>query len=185
MADNMNTTNVETNVTFPSAEEKLATIIADHGLDREWFLEHCQSGKLLELTFTDAERVRNCYGAIKNNGLLPMFWQDFKAYRQTVKEQYKARTRVLREDVIHTSDRPNVWEYLGIKVIVDFPSRQIKVIDKYNSGCNFPTSFTLDFSWQPQAGSYTSRKELERVLKTLRNKGLIATINLAINTQAA
>lgn len=169
----------------PAADkDKLLRIIWTHFPDTEpsTFYDNCQSGRLLGLDPEEAQKVRNCYQAIRNNGLLPMFWQEFKAYRQSVKDKYRTnaanrKPRWCRDDIIH--DSPNVWKWNSITAIVDTPSRSIKIVD--TTTALYRNTFQLDYGWNPLPTTNPSLAELNRVKKAMRNKGLIQEINRAIS----
>ena len=165
-------------------KDKLDFIIHSHfpDTDPNQFYDNCQSGRLLGLAPEEAQRVRNCYQAIRNNGLLPLFWQEFKAYRQTINDKYRTGTasrkkRWCRDDVVHTS--PNVWKWNSITAIVDTPSRSIKIVD--TTTALYRNTFQLDYSWNPLPTTNPSLAELNRVKKALRAKGLVQEINRAIS----
>lgn len=184
-------TNYETTATTTAAiadpakdKDKLLRIIWSHfpDTDPNQFYDNCQSGRLLGLAPEEAQKVRNCYQAIRNNGLLPLFWQEFKAYRQTIKDKYRTGTanrkpRWCRDDVVH--DSPNVWKWNSITAIVDTPSRSIKIVD--TTTALYRNTFQLDYSWNPLPTTNPSLAELNRVKKALRAKGLVQEINKAIS----
>ena len=178
-------TAIDTAIADPAKDKaKLDFIIHSHFPDTEpsTFYDNCQSGRLLGLYPATATKVRNCYQAIRNNNLLPLFWQEFKAYRQTVKDKYKTnatnrKPRWCRDDVVH--DSPNVWKWNSITVIVDVPSRSIKIID--TTTALYRNTFQLDYSWNPLPTTSPSLAELNRVKKALRAKGLVHEINKAIS----
>ena len=169
----------------PAADkDKLLQIILSHFPDTEpsTFYDNCQSGRLLGLAPEEAQKVRNCYQAIRNNGLLPLFWQEFKAYRQSVKDKYRTnainrKPRWCRDDIVH--DSPNVWKWNSITAIVDTPSRSIKIVD--TTTALYRNTFQLDYSWNPLPTTNPSLAELNRVKKAMRNKGLVQEINRAIS----
>lgn len=190
MTNTANTnTNYETTTTAAIADpakdkDKLLRIIFSYfpDTDPNQFYDNCQSGRLLGLDPATADRVRNCYQDIRNNGLLPLFWQEFKAYRQSVKDKYRTGTasrkkRWCRDDVVHTS--PNVWKWNSITAIVDTPSRSIKIVDTTTALYRY--CYQLDYSWNPLPTTNPSLAELNRVKKALRAKGLIHEINKAIS----
>lgn len=165
-------------------KDKLLRIIWSHfpDTDPNQFYDNCQSGRLLGLDPATATKVRNCYQAIRNNSLLPLFWQEFKAYRQTVKVKYRTgkvnrKQRWCRDDVVH--DSPNVWKWNSITAIVDTPSRSIKIVD--TTTALYRNTFQLDYSWNPLPTTNPSMAELNRVKKAMRAKGLIQEINRAIS----
>jgi hypothetical protein len=165
-------------------KDKLLRIIWSHfpDTDPSQFYDNCQSGRLLGLAPEEAQKVRNCYQAIRNNGLLPLFWQEFKAYRQTVKDRYRTNTasrkkRWCSDDVVHNS--PNIWKWNGITAIVDTLSRSIKIIDTTTALYRY--CYQLDYSWNPLRTTNPSMAELNRVKKAMRAKGLIQEINRAIS----
>ena len=180
-----NTTTATADMANPNKDRaKLDFIIHSHFPDSEPsnFYDNCQSGRLLGLAPEEATAVRNCYQAIRNNGLLPLFWQEFKAYRQTVKDRYKTgassrKPKWCRDDVIH--DSPNVWKWIGITAIVDAPSRSIKIVD--TTTAFYRNTFQLDYSWNPLPTTNPSLAELNRVKKAMRAKGLMQEINKAIS----
>ena len=179
------TANATTAIADPAKDkDKLLRIIFSHfpDTDPNQFYDNCQSGRLLGLAPEEAQKVRNCYQAIRNNGLLPLFWQEFKAYRQTIKDRYRTGTasrkpRWCRDDVVHTS--PNVWKWNSITAIVDTPSRSIKIVD--TTTALYRNTFQLDYSWNPLPTTNPSLAELNRVKKALRAKGLVHEINRAIS----
>ena len=179
------TANATTAIADPAKDkDKLLRIIFSHfpDTDPNQFYDNCQSGRLLGLAPEEAQKVRNCYQAIRNNGLLPLFWQEFKAYRQTIKDRYRTGTasrkpRWCRDDVVHTS--PNVWKWNSITAIVDTPSRSIKIVD--TTTALYRNTFQLDYSWNPLPTTNPSLAELNRVKKALRAKGLVHEINKAIS----
>ena len=179
------TANATTAIADPAKDkDKLLRIIFSHfpDTDPNQFYDNCQSGRLLGLAPEEAQKVRNCYQAIRNNGLLPLFWQEFKTYRQTVKDKYRTGTasrkpRWCRDDVVHTS--PNVWKWNSITAIVDTPSRSIKIVD--TTTALYRNTFQLDYSWNPLPTTNPSLAELNRVKKALRAKGLVHEINRAIS----
>lgn len=165
-------------------KDKLLRIIWSHfpDTDPSQFYDNCQSGRLLGLDPATATKVRNCYQAIRNNCLLPLFWQEFKAYRQTIKDKYRTnavgrKKRWCRDDVVH--DSPNVWKWNSITAIVDAPSRSIKIVD--TTTALYRNIFQLDYSWNPLPTTNPSMVELDRVKKALRAKGLVHEINKAIS----
>ena len=178
------TANATTAIADPAKDkDKLLRIIFSHfpDTDPNQFYDNCQSGRLLGLAPEEAQKVRSCYQAIRNNGLLPLFWQEFKAYRQTVKDKYRTGTasrkpRWCRDDVVH--DSPNVWKWNSITAIVDTPSSSIKIVD--TTTALYRNTFQLDYSWNPLPTTNPSLAELNRVKKALRAKGLIHEINRAI-----
>lgn len=187
-----NTTTTTTATTSPTTSEDkdkdtLLQIIYSHfpDTDPSQFYDNCQSGRLLGLAPEEANAVRNCYQCIRNNGLLPLFWQEFKAYRQLVKDRYKtnATTRKpkwCRDDVIH--DSPNVWKWCGITAILDPSSRSIKIVD--TTYAMYRHTFQLNYSWEPLPTTNPSMAELRRVKKTLQRKGVVMAINVAISKLA-
>ena len=187
MTNTENMTNTETTETAmanPTDDKaKLDFIIHSHFPDTEpsQFYDNCQSGRLLGLDPATATAVRNCYQAIRNNGLLPLFWQEFKAYRQSVKDKYRTnaterKKKWCRDDIVH--DSPNVWKWNSITAIVDAPSRSIKIVD--TTTALYRNTFQLDYGWNPLPTTNPSLAELNRVKKAMRNKGLIAEIDRAI-----
>ena len=183
MTNNIETANAA--MANPAADkDKLLRIILSHFPDTEpnQFYDNCQSGRLLGLDPATATQVRNCYQTIRNNGLLPLFWQEFKAYRQTVKDKYRTnatnrKPKWCRDDVVH--DSPNVWKWNSITAIVDAPSRSIKIVD--TTTALYRNTFQLDYSWSPLPTTNPSIAELNRVKKAMRAKGLIQEINKAIS----
>lgn len=206
-------TNIDTNTNIQSANaiqnnvQKLESIIleqfqyttpereavwaepANYETVINWFYEHCQSGRLLELDDSASAKVRSCYSAITNANLLPTFWEQFKLYRKNVQSKIRAEYKnklqakansSITDNVKHSPDKPNVWSYLGITIVVDKAVRQIKITDRTLAGMLAPLSLTLDLSWNLPKSSPSSRKDLERIKKTLKAKGLIAEIDRAI-----
>lgn len=179
------TANATTAIADPDKDkDKLLRIIFSHfpDTDPNQFYDNCQSGRLLGLDPATADKVRNCYQAIRNNGLLPLFWQEFKAYRQTIKDKYRTGTanrkpRWCRDDIVH--DSPNVWKWNSITAIVDTQSRSIKIVD--TTTALYRNTFQLDYSWNPLPTTNPSIAELNRVKKALKAKGLVQEINKAIS----
>lgn len=167
--------------------ERLSQIIYSHFPDEDasQFYDNCQSGRLLGLAPKEAQKVRNCYQDIRNNGLLPLFWQEFKAYRQSVRDKYRTnatnrKPKWCRDDVVH--DSPFVWKWQGMTVILDHPSRTIKVVDTTTPLHRL--TFQLNYSWEPLPTTKPSMAELDRVVRALRHKGVVMAVSKAISDLA-
>ena len=189
MTNTENMTNNEIAMANPDSDkDKLNYIIHTHfpDSDSNYFYDNCQSGRLLGLSVEEATKVRSCYQAIRDNNLLPLFWQEFKAYRQTVKDRYRTNIngksrpkRWCRDDVVHSDSQPNVWKWDAITVLIDPAARQIKIVDTTTALYRY--NFLLDYSWNPVPTTSPSLSELNRVKKALRNKGVIAMVDKAIS----